>query len=99
MELAYPQMIRRIGDFDKAIDSAYGDLVKFREKLSDLTADIGAIYIPYFRKAVEILSRFIKFLNASPILKTAFAFSTLGLTVSLIGGITTTKLCVKNINC
>lgn len=86
MELAYPQMVRRIGDFEKATDSAYGDLVKFREKLSDLTGDIGAIYIPYFRTAVELTSKFIKFLNASPILKTAFAFGTLSLAAALLGG-------------
>lgn len=86
MELAYPQMTRRIGDFSKATDSAYGDLVKFREKLSDLTGDIGAIYIPYFRMAVELMSRFVKFLNASPILKTATAFGTLALATALVGG-------------
>ncbi|RLI76525.1 hypothetical protein DRP05_12750 [Archaeoglobales archaeon] len=86
MEIAYPQMIKRIGDFEKATDSAYGDLVKFREKLSDLTGDIGGIYIPYFRMAVKWTSRFIKFLNASPILKTAFAFGTLGAAAALLGG-------------
>ncbi|RLI77298.1 hypothetical protein DRP05_10605 [Archaeoglobales archaeon] len=78
MEIAYPQMVDRIGDFNKAMDSAYGDVVKFREKLSDLTGDIGAVYIPYLRLAVQWMTRFINVIRSNPILETAFAVGTFG---------------------
>jgi len=91
MELAYPQMVARIGDFDKAMDSAYGDLVKFKEKLNDLTGDIGSIYIPYLRTAVEWTSKFIKFLKVHPILKTAIAFGTLATVIAILGGLALPK--------
>lgn len=77
MQVALPQMTAVIGDFGTAVDSAYGDTVRFKAKLSDLTGDIGAVYIPAFRGAIDVLLRFTQFLNAHPVLKMAFAVTTL----------------------
>ena len=86
MLLAYPQMTRVIGDFDVAMDSAYGDTIKFKETLSDLSGDIGSIFIPLLRAGIMPLTKFMGILKEHPLLRMATAVSLLsGLVLTLAG--------------
>lgn len=86
MLLAYPQMTRVIGDFDVAMDSAYGDMIKFKETLSDLSGDIGGVFIPVLRATLTPITKFMGMLKEHPILRTATAISLLsGLVLTLAG--------------
>jgi len=92
LAIAYPKMIKKIGDFDMAMDSAYGTTVVFKEKLSDLMGDIGAVYIPTFRAVVGALTGVVNVIRSHPILSYAIAWGTLGGVALTFGGLILPKV-------